>query len=79
VGYCVGLGKFNNQHMGGIYMGTVFGVFSVLAWVIGMFNVNGMTTGVFCAATACWLAILVRTHEARKQHDALMERLGPKP
>jgi hypothetical protein len=59
-------------------MGTVFGLISALAWLVGLFNVNNATAGVFCAATACWLAILVRLHEAQKQHDELMNFLTGK-
>lgn len=56
-------------------MGKVFGIVSLIVWLIGLSNVNQMTAGVFCAATACWLAILVRLHDAEKQHMQLIDAL----
>ena len=54
-------------------MATLFELFSVIAWIVSLFAVNQATFGIWCVATACWIAILVRLYEADKQHKKLLE------
>lgn len=65
-------------------MGIAFGLLSLVVLIAGVFNVNEATLGVFCGVAACWLAIMVRIHDADKQHRKLIatleriEAAGPK-
>lgn len=56
-------------------MSYILGFLSIIIWFVGLFNVNNMTAGVFCAASACWFAILVRIHLASAEHKEFMDYL----
>jgi hypothetical protein len=56
-------------------MGKLFGLLSFGAWLASLFLVSQATVGIWCVATACWVAILVRLHDAEKQHQQLLDAL----